>query len=485
MRMEVSGELKTRMNLKRNLLIATVVGSLAAGQTVKADDTLDGIKALREQIEELDQKVRVLERKRELDQDAAVETAKTTPRIAVGNSGLSVSSGDTNFVFQLHGLIQADNRTFVNDGGIVGNDTFLLHRARPIFSGTLYRDFDFLFMPDFGVSTSPQPGNPTPVIQDVYLNYRYRPWLQLRAGKFKTPIGLEQLQSDAVTSFNERSLATALTPNRDLGFQLWGDVADGRLSYAVGVFTGIADGRNTFNADFEDHREIAARLFAQPFKTAGPAALRGLGFGVAGSWGNVSSNALGLSNGFLTDGQQQFFAYTNNVVANGTHWRVSPQGYYYYGPLSLLGEYVISDQRVQRNIGMNVFTADLQNTAWQISGGWVLTGEEASYTGVVPKHPFDLSAGQWGAFQLVARYAELDIDNAAFPTFANPGASASAAHSWAVGLNWYLNKNLRLNASYSRTTFTGGGVAGTSTTAPAVVTRQPEQTIFTRLQLAF
>jgi phosphate-selective porin OprO/OprP len=112
----------------------------------------------------------------------------------------------------------------------------------------------------------------------------------------------------------------------------------------------------------------------------------------------------------------------------------------------------------------------------------VLTGEDASFSGVTPKRPFNLADRQWGAWQLVARYAELDIDNDAFPVFANPSASASHARSWAVGLNWYLNRNLRLNTSYSRTTFTGGG-SGSST--PELVTSRPEQVLFTRLQLTF
>jgi phosphate-selective porin OprO and OprP len=459
------------MNLKRTLLPAALAGVLAAGTIAKADDTAGGLKALRQQIEALDQKVRILERRRELDQEAADAKSRETPRMAVSSSGLSVSSADTNFVFALHGVLQVDNRTFFRDAGIPGNDGFLLRRARPIFQGTVYRDFDFLFVPDFGGSSVQ--------IYDAWLNYRYQPWLQVRAGKFKVPVGLEQLQSDPVTSFNERSLVTGLTPNRDLGFQLWGEVGGGMLSYAAGVFNGVGDGRNTGNADFEDHREFAGRVFLQPFKKSGPAPLRGLGLGVAGSWGNVSSNSTGLSSGYLTDGQQTFFAYTNGVAASGDHWRLSPQAYYYFGPFGLMGEYVISDQQVQRA----AFSSNLRHTAWQVSAGWVLTGEDASYAGVSPKHPFNPVNGDWGALQLVGRYGELDIDNAAFPLFANPAAAATAAQAWAVGLNWYLNKSIRVNTSFARTTFTGGGGAGT--TAPATVTRQPEEVLFTRLQLAF
>jgi len=99
---------------------------------------------------------------------------------------------------------------------------------------------------------------------------------------------------------------------------------------------------------------------------------------------------------------------------------------------------------------------------------------------VTPKHPFAPRDNHWGALQLVARYADLDIDNKAFPIFANPATSASEARAWAVGLNWYLNKNIRANVSYSHTSF-----EGKMNPANATVTRQPEEVVFTRLQLAF
>ena len=112
-----------------------------------------------------------------------------------------------------------------------------------------------------------------------------------------------------------------------------------------------------------------------------------------------------------------------------------------------------------------------------------MTGENATFAGVAPLHPFDPHNGQWGALQVVGRYEELNIDNAAFPVFANPATSASAAQAWSAGLNWFLNRNIRVNASFSHTTFTGGGGAGT--TAPAIITRQPENVFFTRIQLSF
>src|ERR1035437_8188832 len=136
--------------------------------------------------------------------------------------------------------------------------------------------------------------------------------------------------------------------------------------------------------------------------------------------------------GYFTAGQQQIFAYSPAdkavVVADQDHWRLSPQAYDYYGPFGLLGVYVISDQKVRR-MGVAPFrSARLENTAWEVSASWVLTGEDAAYAGgVVPRRPFNPAEGSWGALQLVGRYAQLDIDQAAFPLFADPASSARSA----------------------------------------------------------
>jgi phosphate-selective porin OprO/OprP len=437
--------------------------------------------------EELEQKVKVLERNRELDIEAAAAKAKEAPKITAGSDGLGIASADGAFALRLKGVLQVDSRSFFEDN-IKGNDSILLRRARPIVEGTLFRDFDFQFVPDFGGTSSPQ-------IFDAWLNYRYNPALQLQAGKFKSPIGLEQLQADIDVTFNERALPTALVPNRDLGFELHGDLFDGIASYAAGIFNGVGDARNSSNADFEDDKAVEGRLFLLPFKKSSSPALQQIGFGVAGSYeGMQGTNTTGLPNtiggtlaGFATDGQQQFFAYNpaSNavVVASGEHWRISPQGYYYYGPFGLMGEYVISDQKVSRTVTAPFRSARLENTAWQVTASWVLTGEDAGYKKVVPRRPFNPMQGDWGAFQIAARYAELHVDDDAFPLFSNPNTSASSAKAWSVGLNWYLNRNVAFKSSFSHTIFDGGGGAGAS--APATVTRKDENVLFTRVQLSF
>lgn len=476
----MAGRLNLNMKMNQKWMAVFAVGAWLGVCNASALATEVDVNALLQRLQELEQKVKVLEGRSEPAKESSAEKPKPTPVVSLGSGGFLATSVDTNFSFGLRGLLQVDSRTFFGAENVQGNDSFLLRRARPMFYGTLFRDFEFLFNPEFGGSTVS--------IYDAYLNYRYAPWLQARIGKFKSPIGLEYLQADQFTSFSERALPTALVPGRDVGYQIWGDVSGGVFSYAIGVFNGLGDGRNSSNSDFDDHPEFAGRVFALPFKKTDLAALRGFGFGLGGSWGDFSTtNATGLpnGNGYITDGQQQFFAYnpaTGVVMAEGEHWRLAPQGYYYVGPFGLMGEYTISSQKVRRNLAP-FESARLEHHGWQIAASWVLTGEEASFTGVTPRNNFDPRSGKWGAFQIVGRVAELDIDDAAFPLFANPLTSATEAHSWSAGLNWYLNRSVMLKASYSRTTFDGGGAAGP--TAPAAVTQQPEEVFFTRMQLSF
>jgi phosphate-selective porin OprO/OprP len=203
----------------------------------------------------------------------------------------------------------------------------------------------------------------------------------------------------------------------------------------------------------------------------------GLGGGYLANHPQTNS-ATGLTPGYNTDGQQKFFTYSAGVNASGAGWRLSPQAYYYYGPLGILGEYVISDQQV----ASATKSADLQNTAWEVTGSWLLTGEDASYGPVSPRHPFDPRNGDWGAWQLVARYAALNVDGKAFADgFASPTKNADGANAWSVGLNWYLNRNVRADLSFSHTVFHGFTGAHT----PGVVPAQAENVLFSRVQLAF
>ncbi len=462
-----------------SLIVAalTALGCSAVGRA--ADPT--EIDQLKNQIEQLDQKLRILERKRELEQESATEKAKSAPSVSLGSSGLEVRTADSNFVFRVRGYVQVDGRFYLDDyAGGTANDTFLIRRARPIFDGTVYERFDYRVMLDFASGVNSSTGN-NGFLQDAYVNARLWPELQIQAGKFKEPVGLERLQSGANLLFVERGYPTLLVPNRDVGVQLQGDVSEAVLSYAVGVFNGVADGGSGDMETADDEKDVAARVFLHPFRKSNLGVLKGLGLGVAGTYGNQD----GALRTYVTPGQQRFFAYrtgagtnaaTANVMASGDHWRVSPQAYYYRGPFGLFGEYVISNQELERDAGVTTM-GRVRNTAWLVAASWFLTGEQNSSKPVAPKHPVDLHGGGWGALELAARVQQLHVDDAAFPVFANPATSAREAFSWGVGLNWHLNRNVKLNLDYEQTDFKGGDASD--------VLRAGENVILARVQFSF
>ncbi|NOS68722.1 MAG: porin [Verrucomicrobia bacterium] len=465
----------------KNLLkmtVAVVIGAqLGLSGALAQNQELD-VKALLKRIEELEQKVKVQDRKRELGDEAAAEKARTASTVSIGPGGLQVQSADSNFVMRVRGGLQADGRFFASDS--VANDTFLMRRVRPILEGTVFGKFDYRLMADFASGVTQTTANNGSIL-DAYINARLLPGFQIQAGKFKEPVGLERLQSWRNLLFVERGFPTQLVPNRDTGVMLHGGFWNNALYYQAGVFNGTADGGSSdFDANDGD-KDFAGRLFVQPFKQTGVEALRGLGFGVAGTIGDHA----GTPRTYVSDGAQRFFTYLTgtgvqpNVVGNGNTWRVTPQGYYYWGPFGVSGEYVISSQELrQAGGGAGAGSrAKFENIAWQVAGSYFLTGENNSFEPVSPRKSFNLANGDWGAWEITGRVGALDVDNAAFPIFANPAQSATRASSWGVGVNWHLNRNVKLQFNYVNTDFEGGDAN------PAI--SQPEHLFLTRAQFAF
>jgi phosphate-selective porin OprO/OprP len=96
----------------------------------------------------------------------------------------------------------------------------------------------------------------------------------------------------------------------------------------------------------------------------------------------------------------------------------------------------------------------MDNVAWQVAASYVLTGEKASYRSVTPAHSLERSQGHWGAVEIAVRYSELRVDRDAFPIFADPQNLLRGAKAWALGLNWYFNKNAKFVFNYEQTQFT-------------------------------
>ena len=415
---------------------------------------------------DLDQRLRILERRLELQQEEQVAKAKEAAVVTVNDKGASLKSANGDYEIKLRGLVQGDARFYLDGVPAGTNDTFLLRTARPTLEGSLGKLVAFRLTPEFAGDNAS--------IVDAYVDLRFNPAYTLRVGKFTSPVGLERLQSSAALSEIERALPSELAPNRDIGVQLQGEFANSEVSYAIGVFNGAVDGRDAATTNPDNDFEYAGRLFFEPFKNDANA-LSGLGFGIGGSIGDKHGSGNNFLPRYRTPGQLQFFGYLTTVLADGQQTRFSPEGYYYRGGFGLLAEYIVSKQAVR----VGAVREDISNKAWQTTASYVLTGEDTGYRGVLkPSRPFAPGKnGGWGAFELVGRYSVLEVDEAAFPLFANPSTSANQANSWTLGVNWYLNSNLKLVVNYLHTSFEGGAAAGAD--------RESEKALFSRLQVAF
>jgi phosphate-selective porin OprO/OprP len=304
--------------------------------------------------------------------------------------------------------------------------------------------------------------------------------VNIRAGKYKPPVGLERLQADAETEFVERGLPTNVVPNRDVGIQWGGAVFAETVSYQFGVFNGNID-NSIVDTDANDEKDYMGRVFLEPFRN-GESLFRGLGFGIAYAYGvQQGTAAAGASNlpQYRTVEQQVFFSFDSGAFADGPRTRLSPQFYWFAGPLGLLGEYVAGKQEVTRSTNVK---RNVDVTAWQLAAFWVLTGEDASFRNPTPRRAFNPAEDAWGAVELVARYGVQGIDEDVFvgtaaTALADPAASAQEARSAGIGVNWYFSRNFKIQANYDRTEFDLGAAGGTD--------RPAENAIFTRFQANF
>lgn len=386
----------------------------------------------------------------------------SSPAVSAGSNGLIFSTSDGATTLQVHGYAQADDRMFSSNTRGQELDTFFFRRIRPLFEGTLFNAVDFRFMPDFGQYN--------PQIQEAYLEWKTFPFAKVRMGKFKEPLGLEALRQDRDLSFPERSLASDALPLRYMGAQVSGSLLSNSVSYAAGYFNGSSDGSNG-NFQWLPANEFASRVFVLPFTKTRITALRQLGFGLAGSIGNQHGSIAGLK----TMAQSTFFKYSSSTVADGQHTRISPQGYYYFGPVGFLGEYVMSSQDVIHGAQK----ATVTNWAWQAAGSIVLTGEKNSYNGVKVRNTFEPGRGlrHLGAFEVAFRYSQLLVGSNAFPVFASTKTAAQAADERAIGVNWYLNRFVKLTTDLEYTSFTMA--------SKTVMPLHNEIVLMNRVQLAF
>jgi phosphate-selective porin OprO/OprP len=440
------------------------------------------------QIERAAEDARIAVQKVDLLAKQIDDQAKQPSAASADEKGFGFRSADVAYALKFHALLQVDSRWFLQNGALADKaDTFLIRRFRPSLDGTLLGLVNFKFTPDFAGGSL--------AVFDAYADVGPFPWLHLVAGKFKSPLGLERLQSDADLAFIERALTQNLTPQRDVGVALWGEILGGLVVYHGGIYNGNADAANS-DVDANHAKDFVGRVLVQPFKIDALRAAGELGLHFAASTGN----RLGLGTNpqlpsYKSGGQNIVFAYNvpagdttgiNTPFAHLRQTRLNPGLFYYYGALGVMGEFVWSKQGIQKG---NSAITSLKHRAAHATASFVIGGRNG-WNGATPNQNLDLKKGTWGALEIAARWNWLKLDGATFgsttdatqPVFADAGKNVSKAQAFAGAVNYLASRALKLAVDFEHTRFTGGQLAADKKT---VVNRTSENLLVGRLQVNF
>lgn len=344
-----------------------------------------------------------------------------TAGVAGWGSRAFIRSADGSFETQIGGYAQLDHRAY--QSGAVLPNTFLVRRARIALEGKLQKYFEFRVEGDFADTTSTQ-------LRDFYVNVHRIDELQFRFGQFRVPMSQEEMRSDNLQDFIERSMVNNLVPSRSPGLMVSGVINKGVFEYQAGAF----NGKGLLLPNTSDTPESAVRLRFNPWKNTDSFWAKGFIFGGAFTQGRNGSS---LSVRGQTESRSFIFFVPDTV--NGKYIRANGELTWLLGPAAFRAEY---DQTNQSRENLGLAGANLPGVVakgYMTQFTYLLTGEDKPEAGVVvPRRDmFSNEGGKHGlgAWELKFRYANLQISDAT--------AKSNRAESFYFGPNWYLNRFVR------------------------------------------
>ena len=391
---------------------------------------------------------------------------------------LNFESGDKNFAVHFGGRTQLDtvwlgsNPAAFGVGNNAGSqDAVDFRRARLRADGTIYKTIDYVAEYDFVNNVNDnaglvgglpgQPASASNVIHvtaptDGYFTFRETPLVgNVRVGLQKEPIGLEHLTSSRYLDFMERSLNqdaytgpfnNGFTPGVS-AFNNFGE--DDRGLWHVGLFKNT---NNVFAYAVDDGAyAFDSRLSYLLLNENDGAQL--LHIGGSYSHRDPLNNQLRIrSRGSLRNGPGAL----NPIFADSGTFTTNTQDLYaaelamVLGSFQLQSEYIASTASNATNGGGNHGT--YFTNGYYVMASYFLTGEHRAYDKksgafgrVVPFRnsrwcPQDCSEQGWGAWQILARYSDLDLND--------NGINGGRVRDYTAGLNWFLNPNMKIQANY-------------------------------------
>lgn len=381
---------------------------------------------------------------------STVPAPPVTQLVSMGPKGLTVQSEDSRFSFNLRFPFMFDAKATLSSREPVNGDAFFPRFFGPIFTVSLYKAVTGKLSVGFQ--------DRAVTVVNAWFDVAAHSLLHLRLGKFLYPISLERQTLPLRIVLLEHGIASSLLPVSEFGAQLWGATDDKLFEYQL-TFGNGAPANQHYETDLDTGKDGIARVYVRPFVRTGIAALAGFGLGFGGSYGvRAGTTAAPLTGTARTVGGRTFFSTIANatdpagtVLAQGRVVRLVPQLNYLVGPLSLYAEYIRVTEHLRKGAGPK--TALTHQSAHAVAAV-VLTGEKAVLLDIVaPKRPFDWSAGQIGALELVANVEALEFDEDTFPEFASGARSAQSAFAVGGGINWIPTDIIRVMLNYEHTRF--------------------------------
>ena len=256
------------------------------------------------------------------------------------------------------------------------------------------------------------------IVKDAYLKYEGWRYVNVIVGQDKEPFGLEAMTSSKKLSFIERSMVSdAFRPGRSVGISLEDetDILFGQL--------GVYEAQNRENDG--DTYAATGRLGIAPwnsdtgcFHLGASGSYRdfdGEAFEIESSGGIYTADNIIYSDEIDTD---HLFLYGMETVLG-------------LGPFSLQAEYMLGEvEAVEKD-------DDASFDGYYLAASWFLTGERrrlknGTWERVIP-------SATYGAWEVAARYSDLD---------AAANGLGTAAQAYTMGVNWYINSNVRLMTDY-------------------------------------
>jgi phosphate-selective porin len=361
------------------LLAAQAVGAQATSESKRLEKLERAVELLEKQNAELRAEVNSLKSKEASNPADAKFKTKITydgkryveKAVAEEKPPVYVQQRGPELKLVLGGFIQInfeDSDAFAfngNFGQSAIKDRFRLRRARVNLTGDFAEQFDFKVEGDFGQNDGTNNNRTAFSGTDIWLNWHQFPGAQIKIGQYKAPFGLDQLTPDTSLYTIERTLPTgAITPDRQIGAQLWGKPFTNiwpeqkdLLTYYAGIFNG--NGRNTTvndNNNFMYVGRLESTLFKDVF---GKGSFLKLGADVLNSRDDKGTN-ISQSGNLLVNSDGSLSPFVLPGADERTAWSVD--AWVKLGPFDLIGEYLQEHVNGRTVNGVPPGFADLRPT---------------------------------------------------------------------------------------------------------------------------